>query len=416
MQRARTRVWLNSTMEQSVNSQDGIIVMFRTEVYRLVDKNLVMERLKGVLDPEIGRSIVDLNMVRDIVVADGNVTVKIALTVAHCPLAKTLQTDVENAVRKLGDVRSVKVDTTTMTRRELEELKLKLQAASPSSSPKTSSMVSPGIERLGKRGVRSIIAIISGKGGVGKSFVTSVLASELKRRGYEVGVLDADLTGPSIAKVLGAAGKPYKGANGSIVPVKTRTGIKVMSINLVLDDPSMPVIWRGPIVNNFICQFYWDGEWGDLEYLLLDLPPGTSDAPLTVFQSLPLDGVIVVSSPQELASMIVSKAVNMAKKMEVPILGLVENMSYLKCPDCGNRIDLFGEPRGEKLAIGLGLAFLGAVPLDPAIAQLSDQGKIEDYSSPIIANIADELRTRAAKQVEQLTQGLPIAWSVEPSQ
>jgi hypothetical protein len=135
-----------------------------------------------------------------------------------------------------------------------------------------------------------------------------------------------------------------------------------------------------------------------------------------VFQSLPLDGVIVVSSPQELASMIVSKAVNMAKKMEVPILGLVENMSYLKCPDCGKRIDLFGEPKGEKLALELGLAFLGAVPLDPAIAQLSDQGRIEDYSSPIIANIADELRTRAAKQVEQLTQGLPIAWSVEPSQ
>src|SRR5712691_6042707 len=182
MQRDRTRVLLNSTMEQSVNSQDGIIVMFRTEDYLLLDKNLVMERLKGVLDPEIGQSIVDLNMVRDIVVADGNVTVKIALTVAHCPLAKTLQTDVENAVRKLGDVRSVKVDTTTMTRRELEELRLRLQPnASPSSSQKTSSAVSPGIERLSKRGVRSIIAIISGKGGVGKSFVTSVLASELKR-------------------------------------------------------------------------------------------------------------------------------------------------------------------------------------------------------------------------------------------
>ena len=401
-------------MEQSVNSQDGIIVMFRTEDYLLLDKNLVMERLKGVLDPEIGRSIVDLNMVRDIVVADGNVTVKIALTVAHCPLAKTLQADVENAVRKLGDVRSVRVDTTTMTRSELEELKLKLQAG-PSSSPKTSSMVSPGIERLGKRGVRSIIAIISGKGGVGKSFVTSVLASELKRRGYEVGVLDADLTGPSIAKVLGAAGKPFKGPNGGIVPVRTKTGIKVMSINLVLDDPSMPVIWRGPIVNSVIRQLYWDVDWGDLHYLLVDLPPGTSDAPLTVFQSLPLDGVIVVSSPQELASMIVSKAVNMAKKMDAPILGLVENMSYLKCPSCGERVNVFGEPKGEKLASSLGLPFLGAIPLDPSIAQLSDEGRIEDFSSPIIASIADELRSRAARQVEQLTQGLPIAWSMEPA-
>jgi Mrp family chromosome partitioning ATPase len=389
----------------------------RTVGYRLVDKNLVLEKLRDVLDPEIGRSIVDLKMVRDISVSDGNVYVKIALTVAHCPLAKTLQSDVENAVRKLEDVRSVKVETTTMSKNELAELKHQLQPGAGSSSPSRGGPgVGPGIERLGRRGVRSIIAVISGKGGVGKSFVTSTLASELKRRGFEVGVLDADLTGPSIAKVLGVSGKPYKGPGGGIVPLRTKTGIKVMSINLVLDDPSMPVVWRGPIVNSVIRQLYWDVDWGDLHYLLVDLPPGTSDAPLTVFQSLPLDGVIVVSSPQDLASMIVSKAVKMAKKMEVPILGLVENMSYLKCPDCGKRIDLFGEPKGEKLALGLGLAFLGAVPLDPAIAQLSDQGRIEDYSSPIIANIADELRTRAAKQVEQLTQGLPIAWSVEPSQ
>ena len=382
----------------------------------MVDKNLVLEKLRDVLDPEIGRSIVDLKMVRDITVDGGNVYVKIALTVAHCPLAKTLQADVENAVRKLEDVRSVKVETTTMSRKELEALRLQLQAGTAPSPPsKSGTGVGPGIERLGKRGVRSIIAIISGKGGVGKSFVTSMLASELKRRGYEIGVLDADLTGPSIAKVLGVSGKPNKGPGGGIIPLRTKTGIKVMSINLVLDDPSMPVIWRGPIVNSVIRQLYWDVDWGDLHYLLVDLPPGTSDAPLTVFQSLPLDGVIVVSSPQELASMIVSKAVNMAKKMDAPILGLVENMSYLKCPSCGERVNLFGEPKGEKLALSLGLPFLGAVPLDPSIAQLSDEGRIEDYSSPIIASIADELRTRAAKQVEQLTQGLPIAWSMEPA-
>ena len=188
-----------------------------------------------------------------------------------------------------------------------------------------------------------------------------------------------------------------------------------MSINLVLDDPSMPVIWRGPIVNSVIRQLYWDVDWGDLHYLLVDLPPGTSDAPLTVFQSLPLDGVIVVSSPQELASMIVSKAVNMAKKMDAPILGLVENMSYLNCPSCGERVNLFGEPKGDKLASSLGLPFLGAIPLDPSIARLSDEGAIENYSSPIITSIADELRTRSAKQIEQLTQGLPIAWSIEPT-
>ena len=389
--------------------------MFRTVAYRLVDKNLVLEKLRGVLDPEIGRSIVDLKMVRDISASDGNVYVKIALTVAHCPLAKTLQADVENAVRKIEDVRSVKVETTIMSRKELEELKQQLQPGAGSSPPSRGGPgVGPGIERLGKRGVRSIIAVISGKGGVGKSFVTSMLASELKRSGFEVGVLDADLTGPSIAKVLGVSGKPYKGPGGGIVPLRTKTGIKVMSINLVLDDPSMPVVWRGPIVNSVIRQLYWDVDWGDLHYLLVDLPPGTSDAPLTVFQSLPLDGVIVVSSPQDLASMIVSKAVNMAKKMDVPILGLVENMSYLNCPHCGKTMNVFGEPKGENLASSLGLPFLGAIPLDPAIAKLSDEGKIEEYSNSIIGGIVNELRTRAARQVEQLTQGLPIAWSIEP--
>src|SRR5438093_13520174 len=286
---------------------------------------------------------------------------------------------------------------------------------SPFTFQKSGSAVGAGIERLGKRGVRNIIAVMSGKGGVGKSFVTSMLASELRRRGYEVGVLDADLTGPSIAKVLGVTGKPYKGAGGCIVPIETKTGIKVMSINLVLEDPNMPVVWRGPIVNSVIRKLYWDVDWGELHYLLVDLPPGTSDAPLTVFQSLPLDGVVVVSSPQELASMIVSKAVNMAKKMDAPILGLVENMSYLKCPSCGETISIFGESKGEKLAMSLDLPFLGAIPLDPSIARLSDLGRIEEYSSSTIAGIVDELRTRAAKHLEQLTQGLPIAWSIEPA-
>jgi Mrp family chromosome partitioning ATPase len=368
------------------------------------------------MDPEIGRSIVELNMVRDITVDNGNVTVNIALTVAHCPMAKTLQTDVESAVKKLGEVRSVRVDTTTMTKKELEELKVKLQATVASaSSPREPGKVGPGIERLGKRGIRNIIAIISGKGGVGKSFVTSALAAELRRRGYETGVLDADLTGPSIAKVLGVTGKPIKTEDGKIRCLRTQNGIKVMSINLVLDDPSMPVIWRGPIVNSVIRQLYWDVDWGDLHYLLVDLPPGTSDAPLTVFQSLPLDGVVVVSSPQDLASMIVSKAVNMAKKMDASILGLVENMSYLKCPSCGEELTVFGEPKGEKFAASLGIPFLGSIPLDPRIAQLSDTGRIEDYADATISGIVDELRTRSANQSEQLTQGLPIAWSLKPA-
>jgi len=380
----------------------------------MIDRNDIIESLKGVLDPEIGISIVDLNMVRDIEINDGDVKVTIALTVAHCPLAKTLQADVERALKKSRQVTTVKVETTSMSKGELNDLRVRLQTKTTQPSAELRGSVGPGIERLGKRGIRNIIAIASGKGGVGKSFVTSMLATELRRQGYEIGILDADLTGPSIAKVFGLQEKPYKSPSGQIVPVRTKTGIKAMSINLILEDPSMPVIWRGPIVNSVIRQLYWDVDWGDLHYLLVDLPPGTSDAPLTVFQSLPVDGVIVVSSPQDLASLIVTKAVNMAKKMSAPLLGLVENMSYLSCPHCGQRVNVFGEPRGINLARELGVTFLGAVPIDPSIAHLSDQGRIEEYSSPVFQSIANELRLNTAKQVEQLTQGLPIAWSVEP--
>ncbi len=383
----------------------------------MLDKNIISESLRNVLDPEIGINIVDLNMVRDISIKNGNVRVTIALTVPHCPMAKTLQADVEKALKKIGEVNSVEVETTSMSKEQLEELRRMLQArAARPALPSQKSGAGTGIERLGKKGIRNIFAIISGKGGVGKSFVTSMLASELRRQGYEVGVLDADLTGPSIGKVFGLHERPVKSPSGSILPVTTKTGIKVMSINLILEDPTMPVIWRGPIVNSVIRQLYWDVEWGDLHYLLVDLPPGTSDAPLTVFQSLPLDGVIVVSSPQDLASMIVGKAVNMAKKMEGPLLGLVENMSYLICPHCNENIPVFGPPQGEKLSRDLGIPFLGGIPLDPAIARLSDEGKIEQYSSSVIEMVAGELRLRAAKQVEQLSQGLPIAWALEPRQ
>ena len=385
----------------------------------MLDKAAILEQLRGVLDPEIGISIVDLNMVRDIGInEDGIVQVRIALTVQHCPMAKTLQADVEKAVGKLDGVKSVNVETTAMSKKELEELRVKLTArgtnSQTSQSGQNTSTAGPGINKLGKRGIRNIIAIVSGKGGVGKSFVTSMLATELRRKGYEVGVLDADLTGPSIAKVFGLSGKPYKAPNGLIVPAKSKTGIKVMSINLVLDDPTMPVIWRGPIVNSVIRQLYWDVDWGDVHYLLVDLPPGTSDSPLTVFQSLPVDGVIVVSSPQDLAAMIVAKAVNMAKKMEAPIMGLVENMSYFQCPGCGEKVEIFGQSNGSGLAAQLDIPYLGGVPLDPEIARLSDQGRIEEYSSPVFENITAELRQKAVRQVEQLTQGLPIAWTVEP--
>jgi Mrp family chromosome partitioning ATPase len=382
----------------------------------LIDKNSVVNSLRGVLDPEIGISIVDLKMVRDIFIEGNHVKVTIALTVAHCPLAKTLQTDVEKALKKSDEIKTVTVETTAMSKTELNELRTSLQNRAGQPQPEQRNGPGPGINRLGKRELRNIIAVASGKGGVGKSFVTSMLAVQLRRLGYEVGILDADLTGPSIAKVFGLKERPSKSPTGRITPVLTKTGIKVMSINLVLDDPEMPVIWRGPIVNSVIRQLYWDVDWGSLHYLLVDLPPGTSDAPLTVLQSLPLDGVIVVSSPQELASLIVTKAVNMAKKMNAELLGLVENMSYLTCPHCGETINVFGEPQGEKLAKQLGIPFLGSVPVDPVIARLSDNGQIEDYTTPVFQTVADELRVKTSQQVHQLMQGLPIAWSIQPSE
>src|SRR3989454_3909499 len=352
-------------------------------------------------------------MVRDVSIEGGHVNVTIALTVAHCPLAKTLQADVEKALKKSGEVKSVTVETTAMSKTELNELRTSLQNRT-AQTPDKETRPGPGIDRLGKRELRNIIAIASGKGGVGKSFVTSMLAVQLRRLGYEVGILDADLTGPSIAKIFGLRQRPSKSRSGRITPILTQTGIRVMSINLVLDDPEMPVIWRGPIVNSVIRQLYWDVDWGPLHYLLVDLPPGTSDAPLTVLQSLPLDGVIVVSSPQQLASLIVIKAVNMAKKMNAELLGLVENMSYLTCPHCGEAINVFGEPQGEKLAKQLGVPFLGSIPVDPLIARLSDHGQIEDYSAPVFQTVADELRNRTSQHAQQLMQGLPIAWSIQP--
>ena len=374
-----------------------------------------MEHLREVLDPEIGISIVDLNMVRDVKAAEGHVDVTIALTVAHCPLAKTLQTDVEKALKKIDEVKSVSVNTTAMTKSELNDLRTRLQDRTTGPKPENKTSIGPGIDRLGKREIRTIIAVMSGKGGVGKSFVTSALAVQLRRQGYEVGVLDADLTGPSIAKVFGLDVRPSKTASGGIRPILTKTGIKVMSINLVLDDPGMPVIWRGPIVNSVIRQLYWDVEWGALHYLLVDLPPGTSDAPLTVLQSLPLDGVIVVSSPQDLASMIVTKAVNMGKKMNAQLLGLVENMSQLQCPHCGEKINVYGKPQGETLSKQLGIPYLGSIPIDPMVSVKSDKGQIEDYSTSEIITITDQVRLKTSQITQQAGQELPIAWAVEPS-
>ena len=224
--------------------------------------------------------------------------------------------------------------------------------------------------------IKKVIGVVSGKGGVGKSLVTSLMAVTLNRRGAHTAILDADITGPSIPKAFGIKQKAM-GNDFGLIPVKTKTGIDVMSINLLLQDEDAPVVWRGPIIANAVKQFWTDVIWADVDYMFVDMPPGTGDVPLTVFQSIPLDGIIIVTSPQELVSMIVAKAVNMAQMMNVPIVGIVENMSYVKCPDCGREIQIFGESHVDQIAAKYGLKVLGKMPIDPEVAKNCDVGLVE---------------------------------------
>ena len=226
--------------------------------------------------------------------------------------------------------------------------------------------------------VKKVIGVVSGKGGVGKSFVTSSLACAMNKAGYKVGIMDADITGPSIPKMFGVHGQVY-GTEDGMVPMAAENGIKIMSVNLLLDNEEDPVIWRGPVIAGVVKQFWNETVWGDIDYLFVDMPPGTGDVPLTVFQSLPVDGIIVVTSPQELVSMIVGKAVRMAEMMDIPVLGLVENMSYLICPDCGKEIDVFGKSTVADVAKEYGIDVLGRLPIDPKLATACDNGEIEDF-------------------------------------
>jgi Mrp family chromosome partitioning ATPase len=224
--------------------------------------------------------------------------------------------------------------------------------------------------------IKKVIGVISGKGGVGKSMVSALLAVLLNRMGYKTAVLDADITGPSIPKMFGLHGKA--GATDSaLLPVSTKMGIDIMSVNLLLEDETSPVIWRGPVIAGVVKQFWTDVIWEDVDFMFVDMPPGTGDVPLTIFQSLPVDGIVVVTSPQELVSMIVTKAVAMAKMMDIPILGIVENMSYTTCPDCGKRINIFGESKLEDTATKHGLEVLAQIPINPTLSEASDQGLIE---------------------------------------
>lgn len=245
--------------------------------------------------------------------------------------------------------------------------------------------------------IKRTVAVLSGKGGVGKSLVTSLLGVVMRRKGYDIGILDADITGPSIPKVFGA--DDYRADTGEfgIYPARTHNNIKIMSINLLLDKNDAPVIWRGPLIAGAVKQFWTDVIWGKLDYLFFDMPPGTGDVPLTVFQSIPLDGIIIVTSPQDLVSLIVKKAYNMAKTMKIPILGIIENMSYAVCPECGKRINIFGESKAEKVAQEMGIPFLGRLPVDPGLAALCDKGEIEKFDKDYVDGCIEMLEKRVGR-------------------
>lgn len=238
--------------------------------------------------------------------------------------------------------------------------------------------------------IKKVIAVVSGKGGVGKSMVTSLMAVTMSRLGYKTSILDADITGPSIPKAFGITEKASANELG-IFPLRSKTGIGTMSVNNLLENDTDPVIWRGPVIAGTVKQFWTDVLWGDVDYLFVDMPPGTGDVPLTVFQSLPVDGIIVVTSPQELVSMIVTKAVRMAEMMDIPVLGIVENMSYFKCPDCGKEIEVFGHSKIEEVAKEHGLDVLGKLPIDPKLAAACDKGMIELFEGDWLDDAAKKL-------------------------
>ena len=347
----------------------------------MVTEANVRKALEGVMDPELHKSLIELGMVREVRVREGQVEITLALTTMGCPLKDQIVADVRNAVGALEDVKAVEVELTEMT----DEEKRRIGIGVPQQEKGAA-------EHLNE--IQRVIAVMSGKGGVGKSLVSGLLASALHKEGYRVGILDADITGPSIPKMFFPDGARLGMSPMGPMPPESKGGVKVMSINLLLEEEDQAVIWRGPLVGGAIKQFWGDIYWGTLDYLVVDLPPGTSDASLTVMQSLPLSGILLVTSPQGLAGMVVRKAARMAQQMQTPMLGLIENMSYFECPDTGKRYDIFGPSHAEETARTIGIPFLGRLPIDPEIARLCDAGRLEEYSAEAFASIVKDLSER----------------------
>ncbi len=323
----------------------------------MITEQQVRESLEEVLVPGAMRSLAKLNLVREIVISDQKVDITIASAALNSSAQDWLKSKVNATITQLKGVSETNINFIQANPKEVND-------------------------------VGYVVAVMSGKGGVGKSLVAALLSIALARQGKDVGILDADITGPSIPKMFGLGGVRPSSSETGLLPVLSKLGISIMSINLLLEHEDDAVIWRGPIISKVIQQFWEDVLWGKLDYLIVDLPPGTADAPLTVMQMLPVSGVVIVLSPQELAAMVVKKAIRMAKQMNVPILGVVENMSYFTLPDTGKRLELFGKSRGQEMAQIAGAPLLAQIPIDPQLAQLCDEGKIERYSSDIFDSLS----------------------------
>jgi Mrp family chromosome partitioning ATPase len=318
-------------------------------------KDQVIESLKGIPVPGVGRSIVQMNLVRDILITDSKLDISLSSTALGQESQEWLRSKIEKTVSKIKGIDKPNIQFSPAAAKDINQIK-------------------------------QIIAVMSGKGGVGKSLVSSLIAASLRRQGYEVGILDADITGPSIPKMFGVSGYPRMSESG-MLPLLSKSGIEIMSLNLLLPKEDDAVIWRGPIIGKVITQFWEEVLWGQLDYLIVDLPPGTADAPLTILQQLPVSGIIIVSTPQDLTAMIVKKAVNMAKRMNKPVIGVVENMSYLYVAEMKKKIELFGPSRGEEIAAMAGAPLMARLPVDTELAQLIDRGDIEAYTNDIVEKL-----------------------------
>ena len=333
----------------------------------MITDEQIKTTLAKVFVPTVEQSVIDLNLVRKITIVENKVTITMASTALAQEVQDFVAAGTKAALQKFNGI-DVAIEFVEVKPEELND-------------------------------IRHIVAVMSGKGGVGKSLVTALLAISLRRQGKHVGILDADITGGSIPRMFGITARPF-GSETGLLPVVSESGIEVMSMNLLLPQEDSAVIWRAPLLSKAIGQFWTDVVWGKLDYLLIDLPPGTADAPLTVMQSIPINGVVIVSTPQGLVEMIVKKAIDMAQKMNKPILGIVENMSYFNVPETNKKYELFGESKGKSLAEAAHAALLGQLPIDPELARLCDNGDIEHYTSESVAILGKALQTALESKSE----------------